>query len=111
MNPTDTHTIILVTAPNQTVARKLASVLLNEKVVACVNLIPKIESLYWWDGNIEASSEVLMLLKTRISHVDRVEQIVVASHPYDTPEIVSLKLDSGNAKYLDWLTASVPDRK
>lgn len=110
MKPSEDHILVLVTAPNQTIARKLASTLLNEKVVACVNLIPKIESLYWWDGNIEASSEVLMFLKTRQASLPRVEEIVVANHPYDTPEIVTLKLDSGNAKYLNWLTASVPDR-
>jgi periplasmic divalent cation tolerance protein len=96
----------LVTAPNLTVARKLASAALNKKVAACANLVPKIESHYWWNGGIESSTEVLIVFKTTAARVAELEGIVLANHPYDTPEVVTFRLDQGTPKYLAWLAQS-----
>lgn len=98
---------VFVTAPNITVARKLAAAALKERLAACANLVPKIESHYWWQGQIESSSEVLILFKTTSDKVAELESCVVKMHPYDTPEFIAATLDHGAQKYLDWISASV----
>ena len=102
---------VFVTAPNITVARKIAAAALKERLVACANLIPKIESHYWWQGQLESSAEVLILLKTTKDQLADLERNVVKNHPYDTPEFIAVKLDHGAAKYLDWITNSVTPPK
>ena len=97
---------VFVTAPNITVARKIAAAALKEQLVACANLIPKIESHYWWEGRLESSSEVLVLLKTTRDHLPELERNVIKNHPYDTPEFIAVKLEHGSEKYLNWITTS-----
>ena len=96
-----------VTAPNIAVARKIAAAALKERLAACANLLPKIESHYWWQGQLESSAEVLIFFKTTKERLAELEKTVVKNHPYDTPEFIALKLDHGAEKYLDWITASV----
>ena len=99
--------IALVTAPDLKIARKLARAALRAKLIACVNLIPKIESHYWWQGKIESGNEVLLLMKTTHKNLATLEKLILAKHPYDTPEFVVLPLTAGNARYLKWLGDSV----
>jgi periplasmic divalent cation tolerance protein len=99
--------IVLVTAPDLKTARLLAKAALEARLVACANLLPGIESHYWWQGKMEASQETLILFKTRKSRVLAVEKLILARHPYDTPEILVLALDAGNGKYLEWLNSSL----
>lgn len=99
--------IVLVTAPDLKTARRLAKGALEQKLVACANLLPKIESHYWWQGRIESSPEVLILFKTAQPKIAALEKFVLSGHPYDTPEIVSLPLKSSTEKYLAWLTNSL----
>ena len=101
------HALVLVTAPDLKTARALAGTALNARLIACANLVPKIESHYWWRGKIERGAEVLMLLKTTRRQLPALEKHILAAHPYDTPEILVVPLEAGTAKYLDWLTASV----
>ena len=98
--------LVLVTAPDLKTARALAKSALSARLIACANLIPKIESHYQWRGRIESSAEVLLILKTRRSKLAALEKLVLARHPYDTPEFLVLPLSAGNPKYLDWLAAS-----
>ncbi|HEU5123154.1 MAG TPA: divalent-cation tolerance protein CutA [Verrucomicrobiae bacterium] len=95
--------IVLVTAPGLKVARTLARKALQARLAACANLIPKIESHYWWQGKIERSSEVLILFKTTNAQIKPLEKLILAAHPYDTPEFVVLTLSSGNQRYLKWI--------
>jgi len=101
------YSCVLVTAPTLTVARKIATAVLKEQLVACANLVPKIESHYWWHGKLESASEVLIIFKTARNKLHELEACVLKNHPYDTPEIVEMHLDSGNEKYLGWIAASV----
>jgi len=98
--------LVLVTAPDLKNARRLAKAALQAKLAACVNLIPKVESHYWWQGRLESSAEVLLVLKTPRARLAALEKLVLAEHPYDTPEFLALPLGAGNEKYLDWLAAS-----
>ena len=99
--------IALVTAPDAKTARRLAQAALRARLIACANLIPKIESHYWWQGKIERSSEVLLILKTNKANLAKLEKVILSEHPYDTPEFLVLSLQNGNRRYLDWLQSSL----
>jgi periplasmic divalent cation tolerance protein len=99
--------IVLVTAPDLRTARALANAALKKRLIACANLIPKLESHYWWQGKIETGAEVLLLVKTTTSKLKALEKLILAKHPYDTPEFVVLPIMRGNKRYLDWLANSV----
>lgn len=98
--------VILVTTPDLKTARRLARAALAARLIACANLVPKIESHYRWQGKLERSAEVLMVMKTPPAHVVALEKLIVARHPYDTPEFVVLNLAGGARKYLAWLAES-----
>jgi periplasmic divalent cation tolerance protein len=98
--------IALVTAPDLKTARALAKAALQARLIACANLVPKIESHFWWQGKIESGAEVLLIFKTTKSKLAALETLIVAKHPYDTPEFLVFPLSAGNKKYLDWLAAN-----
>ncbi|MGA2786208.1 MAG: divalent-cation tolerance protein CutA [Verrucomicrobiota bacterium] len=110
MKSTAKFAVVLVTAPDLKVARALAQAALSARQIACANLVPRIESHYWWRGKIESGNEVLLILKTQKSKLAALERLVLAKHPYDTPEFIVLPLSAGNKKYLDWLAASCRER-
>ncbi len=105
--PSGKQVLALVTAPDLKIARKLAQAALRKRLIACANLIPGIESHYRWRGKIEIGAEVLMVLKTTARRLSALERLIVAKHPYDTPEFIVLTLNGGNERYLDWLEKSV----
>jgi periplasmic divalent cation tolerance protein len=107
MKITNRYCLVLVTAPDSATARKLARSALTARLVACVNIVPKIESHYWWQGKLESGSETLLLCKTTRLKLGALEKLIVSQHPYDTPEFVVLNISRGNRRYLDWLSASV----
>jgi periplasmic divalent cation tolerance protein len=106
MKTTRSHLVVLVTAPDQKTARELARAALAAHLVACVNLIPRLESHYWWQGKLETSREVLLVLKTTRPRLAHLEQLILGHHPYDTPEFIALPLVAGSRRYLDWVTTS-----
>lgn len=94
--------VVLVTAPDRPTARRLAKAALRSKLAACANLMPGLESHYWWEGKIEHSAEVLILFKTTRRNQRALEQLVLKEHPYDTPEFVVLNIERANRRYLAW---------
>ena len=102
--------VVLVTVPDLKLARRLAQSVLRARLAACVNLLPRMESHYWWQGKLETGTEVLMILKTTRRRLATLEQHILERHPYDTPEVIVLPLTGGTKRYLDWITASVKDR-
>lgn len=106
MKPATKFAIVLVTAPDLKTARALARAALKAKFIACANLVPKVESHFWWQGKIESGAEVLLILKTRKAKLAALEKLLLTRHPYETPEFLVLPLKAGNPKYLDWLTAA-----
>jgi len=107
MKPASKIALILVTAPNVKTARMLAKAALKARLIACANLIPRIESHYWWQGKIENGTEVLMIFKTTLRRLAALETLILARHPYETAEFLVLPITRGSKRYLDWLEASV----
>ena len=101
------YAVVLVTAPDLPTARALARAALEARLIACANLVPRVESHYWWQGRLERGAEVLLVLKTTRARLAALEKLVLARHPYDTPEFLVLPLQAGTARYLAWLGASV----
>ncbi len=99
--------VTFVTAPALKTARSIAQAALQSRLAACANLIPKIESHYWWQGKLESSAEVLIIFKTTKAKLKALEKLIIAKHPYDTPEFIVLPITAGNKRYLDWVSASV----
>lgn len=93
--------IIYITHPNLKEAKKVAETLLRDKLIACVNYFP-IESAYWWQGKIENAKEIVSLVKTRKENWTKVRKAVEAMHPYQTPCIMKLEVES-NPSYADWI--------
>ncbi len=91
-----------MTTPDLKTARKLARLALERRLAACANLVPGLESHYWWREKMERSREVLILFKTLQSRLGELEKLVVSEHPYDTPEFVVLSVSGGNERYLRW---------
>ena len=99
--------IVLVTAPDAKIARKLARAALEAGLIACANIIPGLESHYWWQGKIERGTEVLLVLKTAGRNLEALEKLILKLHPYDTAEFVALTPESVTPKYLKWWEKSV----
>jgi periplasmic divalent cation tolerance protein len=103
------YAVIFVTAPNIRVARRLARTALRMRLIACANLIPKVESHYRWRGKLESAAEVLMILKTTQPRLVALERLILSKHPYDTPEFLVLPLQAGTGRYLKWIDDSVSE--
>jgi len=97
--------VVVVTAPNLKSARSLVKTILEAKAAACANLVPQIESHYWWQGRLERGNEVLLLFKTSKVKLAVLEKLILEHHPYDTPEMLALPIVSGTERYLAWLGA------
>ena len=95
--------VILTTTPDLKSARRLARVLVQKKLAACVSLRGGFVSLYRWKGKLETSREVLLLIKTVRTKFSPVEKLIRATHPYELPEIIGLPIVKGSADYLSWL--------
>lgn len=95
--------IVLSTAPDAGVAKRIALALLERRLVACVNVLPGMTSHYRWEGKVEESAEVLMVAKTSAARVAELERAFHELHPYDTPEFVVLEADHVAPRYLAWL--------
>jgi periplasmic divalent cation tolerance protein len=98
--------IVFVTAPDLMTGRMLAQAALKARLIACANIVSKIESHYWWQGKIEKGAEILLIFKTTASRLVALEKLVLKLHPYETPEFVALPLSGGNRRYLQWLRSS-----
>jgi periplasmic divalent cation tolerance protein len=92
------------TFPDVETARRIARELVAENFAACANVIPKIESIYRWQGKIEQGDETLVLFKTTAARFAAFEEKLKSLHPYDVPEVISCKIEAGLSEYLRWVT-------
>ena len=94
-----------VTVPDRECAESIARALVTERLAACVNIVPGIQSIYRWDGELHADAEVLCLIKTEAGRFAELAARVKALHPYALPEIIAVEIAAGSPAYLDWVAA------
>ena len=99
--------IVLTTAANAEEAQRLARILVEERLAACVTQIPGVESVYRWKENVESATETLMLIKTGAEQLAALEARLHELHSYETPEFLVLDVEAGSQPYLDWLQGSL----
>lgn len=100
--------LIFCTCPNQSTAEQLAHALLAEQLIACVNILPSITSIYYWQGQIETSQEVLLLIKAPQAQYRAIESLLKNQHPYEIPEIIAVAIEQGLPAYLNWIDSCQP---
>jgi periplasmic divalent cation tolerance protein len=98
--------VVLVTCPSQAVGKAIARALVEERLAACVNLIPRVTSIYRWEGKLTVGAEVLLIIKSRRARFPALARRVTALHPYAVPEIIALPIQAGSRPYLAWLSES-----
>lgn len=99
--------VVLVTVPEGAAARQLADELIRGRQVACVNIVPAVDSIFWWRGEMDTARESLLVVKTRASRLEAVVEMVKRRHPYEVPEVIALPVVGGNPDYLEWLASEV----
>ena len=99
--------IVLTTAGSIEEAQRIATALVEQRLAACVNILPGVESVFRWQGKIDRTREWLLMIKTKVEVFERVHDAIQKLHSYDVPEIISLEIDDGSAAYLGWIDESV----
>ncbi|XP_060199013.1 protein CutA, chloroplastic isoform X2 [Lycium barbarum] len=102
--------VVYVTVPNKELGKKLAGSIVKEKLAACVNRVPGVESVYEWQGEVQTDSEELLIIKTRESLLEALTEHVKANHEYDVPEVIAMPIVGGCPQYLEWLKNSTRDK-
>jgi periplasmic divalent cation tolerance protein len=102
-----TYTVVFITTSSETEARRISEALLTQRKAACVNIIPRVNSSFWWQGKLESAEESLLIVKTKASLVDEVMASVRENHSYTVPEIIALPILAGNPDYLEWIEKEV----
>ncbi|MEI7612493.1 MAG: divalent-cation tolerance protein CutA [Betaproteobacteria bacterium] len=97
--------LVLTNLPDHTAAETLATALVDQRLAACVNILPPCRSIYRWQGTVERADEVPLLIKTTSSRYASLEAAIRAAHPYDVPEIIALPITQGLPEYLAWVAA------
>jgi len=97
------YAVILVTVSTQEEAENISAVLLESRKAACVNIIPGVSSHFWWHNKIDHADELLLIIKTRLSAVPDLIDMVRQNHSYTVPEIIALPIIAGNTDYLEWV--------
>jgi periplasmic divalent cation tolerance protein len=99
--------LVLTTAGSEAEARKIAEGLVGRRLAACVNIIPRIQSVYRWRGKIEQAEEFLLLIKTSKPREEQVRAAIAELHSYELPECIAIAVAGGSAEYLNWMEESV----
>jgi len=99
--------VVLTTCGSVEEARSIAHALVERQLAACVNIVPQIESVYRWQGEVETGAEWLLVIKTTQEVFDRVREALMELHSYELPECIGIAIEDGSAAYLDWIGESV----
>jgi periplasmic divalent cation tolerance protein len=99
--------IVLCTAGSEEEARKIARHVVEQRLAACVNIVPHLESIYRWQGKVESARDCLLLIKTTEKRFPEVRDAIRELHSYELPECISISIDEGSAAYLEWIDQSV----
>ncbi len=101
------YIVIFVTASNKKQAQKIAAGLIKARLAACVNIIDKINSIFFWESKIDQAKEVLLVIKSKKEKMPKIIKLVKSLHSYKVPEIIALPIIAGDKPYLRWIDASV----
>ena len=101
------YQLILCTCPNSDIAEQLATLLVEQQLAACINVVNGLTSIYRWQGKVEKNTEALMLIKSSRDHFAKLEKAIQQHHPYELPEIIAVTVDDGSPDYLRWITSSL----
>ena len=104
--PKDDYIIVFNTCDSAACASSIAETLVSKKLAACVNMVKNIESVYQWQGKIEHTKEILLIIKTRQSLFSQLEQAIKELHNYELPEIIAVPVDTGETNYLNWIQSA-----
>ena len=99
--------VIFVTTSSEPEAHKIAELLLRRRKAACVNIVPKVDSSFWWQGKLDSARESLLVIKTKASLLSEIVDLVKTEHSYEVPEIIALPIIGGNEDYLKWIDDEV----
>ncbi len=99
--------LVLTTASSREEARKIGRTLVERLLAACVSIVPRMDSIYRWEGEIEEAEEFLLIVKTTRGAFERVQKAINEVHSYDVPECISVAIDEGSTEYLSWIGQSV----
>ncbi|MGD9591961.1 MAG: divalent-cation tolerance protein CutA [Candidatus Berkiella sp.] len=97
------YCVVFCTCPDAAIAESIARQLVESRLVACTNIVPHLESIYFWESAVTTGKEVLMVMKTRQEKLADLEKAITAVHPYQFPEFIALPIIYGNSKYLNWV--------
>ena len=100
-----------LTAPDAATATRLAHLLVEERLAACVQVVPAVTSVYHWEGAVETADEHLLLVKTTAAAFDAIRDRIRSEHPYDTPEVLAVPVVDIDARYAAWAAASIDPRR
>ena len=101
------NVVVFITTDTDREAQKIAEILLDRKKAACVNIVPNLDSRFWWKGKIDSAQESLLIVKTKASLLDEVVNLVKENHSYEVPEVIALPIVGGNPDYLRWIDEEV----
>lgn len=101
--------VVLITTATEEEAHSIAELLLKQRKVACVNIVPGVDSLFWWQGKLDSARESLLIVKTKASALHEIVNLVKQVHSYEIPEIIALPIIGGNEDYLKWLNSEVKE--
>ncbi|CAN5688591.1 MAG: divalent-cation tolerance protein CutA [Gemmatimonadetes bacterium] len=107
----DDLTVVITTVPDAAAGERLARQLVEERLIACANLIPGLTSVYRWEGAVQTEAELLMLMKTPAAGVERLFARAAELHPYEVPELLALPVATGLEAYCRWVAAEVGERE
>jgi len=101
------YIVLFITTGTGEEAHGIAERLLNQRKVACVNIVPRVDSHFWWEDKLDSVQENLLIAKTKASLLPEIVTLVKKMHSYEVPEIIALPIVGGNQDYLDWIEQSV----
>jgi len=95
--------VVLITTATEDEAHRIAEILVKQRKAVCVNIVPGVNSLFWWEGKLDSAQESLLIVKAKISNLKKITELVKGVHSYEVPEIIALPILGGNEDYLNWL--------
>ena len=101
------YIVLFITTATAEEAQQISKALLNQRKVACINIMPKVSSHFWWQGKLDSAQESLMVVKTKASELNEIVRLVKELHSYEIPEIIALPIVGGNQDYLEWIDKEV----